>query len=237
MSDTDLLSTEAKPASVAFSPLPKGSASVIDSAVDLSAFAMADRVFQEMRQPLRELARRVRRLGPTDGGAMVLMSGSGAGTGCSTVTLALAAAASAEMPVLVIDADMKTTGLSRLLGQPLEFGWEDAVEGRCSFQKPLKYFDPQHNVAFLPLRQPLANPGELLAKTALRVWLPQVRQEYSLILVDGGSALETGKLWARWADVALLTCDARHASNRSAAWDGLEESGTHVLGIVERNDE
>lgn len=219
---------------VTFAPLPE------ETARGRADAARADRspvrqVVQDLRPELLDLARRARRIGPLDTGTLVLLAGCSRGAGCSTLALALAAAAAEETSVLVIDADMKNRGLSRAVDDPVAAGWEEAVRGQCSFEQPLRYTDVGRRVALLPLRQPVADPAELLARPAFRIWLPLLRQHNGLVVIDGGPVAEGGDAWSAWADVALLVCDARRPAGRERAqgWDRLEEGGTHVLGVVE----
>lgn len=224
---------ETKLASVSFTPLPgaEGERPV----VDFAGVAPVDSLLGALRQPLLELARRTRRLGPADTGAMLLLAGCGRGVGTSMLALALAGAAAAEMPVMLIDGDLGHPGLSEMLDQPAELGWEDAVRGLCDFDRPVQYADSNGRIAFLPLQRAVSDPGELMCKPALRVWLPQLRQDYGLIIVDGGSVFNTGSKWAPWVDVSMLACDARkkHVQDWAPAWDALEKGESHVLGILE----
>ena len=62
-----------------------------------------------------------------------------------------------------------------------------------------------------------------------------LRREHRLVVIDGGSVWEAGARWAPWVDTAVVVCDSREAGGDewAAAWDRLEEGGTHVLGIIE----
>lgn len=224
-----------KVSSVAFAPVTDEQASPAPTVVEFAELEPVNHILGELRQPLLELARRARRLGPVDSGAMLLLAGCGRGVGSSMLSLALAGAAASEMSVMLIDGDLNHPGLSEMLDLPPELGWEEAVRGRCPFDKPVQYADDAGVVSFLPLQQPVSDPGDLMSKPALRVWLPQLRQDYGLIIVDGGSVFNTGSKWAPWVDVSVLLCDARkkHLQDWAPAWDALEKGETHVLGVVE----
>jgi hypothetical protein len=65
-------------------------------------------------------------------------------------------------------------------------------------------------------------------------WLGRLRHEYGLVIMDAG-LVENAVGWGPWADTALIICDPSRACDAewTTAWDRLEESGTHVLGIIE----
>jgi Mrp family chromosome partitioning ATPase len=198
-------------------------------------YYLADRIVRELGQPLNDLAWRVRQFARTDRGACVLMTGNQRGTGCSTAAMALAAAAAADQSVLLIDGDLETRGLSARMRATPEAGWEDALQGFCPLDQVVHSIEPPPGFAFAPLRQTVTDPLLLLAEAALTVWQRQLRNDYDLILIDGGSVWNNGVQWALWVDAALIVCDANHKLGGAWAlgWDRLEEGGTAVLGIVE----
>lgn len=198
-----------------------------------AALELAERLVRAVGGRLRDIARRARKHAAEDTGALLLLTGNRGRAGASTLALALARAAAADMSVLLIDADLTGCGLSQTLCGRVTLGWEEALRGRCSFAQPLRYADPQRLVALLPLRQPVDDPNELLGKPALRVWMTQHRNDFDLIILDGGSLFGTGARWAAWCDCSLLVCDARHTADHAPCWDLLEEAGCQVLGIVE----
>ncbi len=220
--------------SVAFLPLVEGQTERNETPVDLSRFPMAQRIVTRLGNSLAQLARRARRLGPVDGGAVVLLTGCQAGVGCSTLALALAATAYQEERAALVDADFQQAGLTRQLSQPPEIGWEEMVQGR-RFEDTGRSLDSQGSLSFFPLGAPLADSAELLTSPGLAGWLARLRQDFALTFVDGGSLLTGGANWAPWVDSALVVCRSgpELAEDWARAWDQLEEGGTHVLGIIE----
>jgi Mrp family chromosome partitioning ATPase len=147
-------------------------------------------------------------------------------------TLARAAAGSAS--VLVVDGDLTRAGLSAPIQSELAWGWTDVVEGGCFIDQALCTV-PRQGVALLPLRRLPEDLDLVLAHAALPLWLTRLRQEFSLIVLDGGPLSESGSHWAKWVDSALLICDPSRTPvrSRAEAWDTLETAGAHVLGIIE----
>jgi Mrp family chromosome partitioning ATPase len=198
-------------------------------------FRLAERIVRELGPGLSELAWRTRQFSRRDRGTFVLLTGNQRGTGCTTVALALAAAAAVDQSVLLIDGDLDTRGLSTRMRATPEAGWEDVLQGFCPLDQAVYFIEPRPGFAFLPLRQPVADPVRLLAQPALAVWQKQLRYDYDLILLDGGSVWTTGGAWAPWIDGALVVGDANHklAAAWALGWDRLEEGGAAVLGMVE----
>jgi Mrp family chromosome partitioning ATPase len=225
----EAISSVAPESSVAFipaetAPAPAG-----------AGLALVDRMVQAIGRPLEELARRTRRVGPADQGAVVLLTGCRRGIGCTTVSLALATAAARDQAVLLIDGDLVERGLSVQLGLPAGFGWEDALADRCTLDEALHPAGPQAGWPVLPLRQTTPDPSDLLSHPVLAVWPTQLRRDYDLVFIDGGSVWDGGAAWAALADVVLMVCDSGQqlADDWAHGWDRLEESGAYVLGIVE----
>lgn len=219
--------------SVKFMPAPGGVAG--GEPADLRGMPHARQIVAELAQPLADLVRRVERLGPVSGGTVALIAGCGRGTGCTSVAAALAAVAAASRPTLLVDGDLTNPGLAPLAGLRSASGWDEAVRGECSIGQVLQYLDASRRLACLLLRRPAPRPDELLATAAARKWLSGLREDYGLVVVDGGSVWESGARWAPWADVSLLVCDSGRTApdDWARGWDRLEDGGSHVLGLVE----
>jgi Mrp family chromosome partitioning ATPase len=196
---------------------------------------LVDRILKEVGRPMQELIRRTRRLGPLDGGAVVLLTGCRPGAGCTTVAMAFASAAARENSVLLIDGDLSQRGLSAHLGLPVRFGWDDALADLCSLDEALHAAGAPLRCPVLPLRQAAGDLSGSLNPRVLAEWHAQVRRDFELVVIDGGPVWDSGAGWAPWADVAVLVCDSgqKLAEDWAAGWDRLEEGGACVLGIVE----
>jgi Mrp family chromosome partitioning ATPase len=228
-------SAERPVASVSFVPVQATAVPAAHGAVTFPGLPLVSRLLQELDEPLTRLARQARRAGPLGSAAVVLLAGCRAGVGCSTVALALAAAAARERPVLLLDAHLERAGLSGWLRQPPELGWEDAVGGRCSLEQAVLYPAGPGVLPFLPLRQPVADPGGFLRQPALRAWFVGLRRDHGLLLLDGGPVATLPAEWAHLVDGAFLVGvgGADAAAEWSEARDVLEERGLTVLGVVE----
>jgi Mrp family chromosome partitioning ATPase len=218
--------------SVAFEPRPGADIGLIPPA-DFSNLPVVHQILKRFYEPLSELSRRARRVGPVDRGTLVLLAGLHDGVGSSTMALALAAAATADGPTALVDADVRSRGLTQLFSPRPVAGWDDVVSGASFIEDAVHYIDSREALAFFPIR---AVVGDVFANghSGLTGWLGRLRQDHQLIIVDGGS-VPHGLHWASWVDAALIVRDpARSAdSDWTPVWDSMEEAGAHVLGIVE----
>jgi Mrp family chromosome partitioning ATPase len=155
--------------------------------------------------------------------------------GCTTVALALALAGAREHATAIIDGDLENRILSTYLGGAVEFGWDDAVLDGYSLEKTVQQHERTPGVAILPLRQPTLQPAGLFAQFGKKENRNSLRENYALIVVDGGPVWDSGVNWAPWVDVAMVVCDSEQklAEDWAPGWDVLEESGAQVVGIVE----
>jgi Mrp family chromosome partitioning ATPase len=189
----------------------------------------------ELGHSLEDVTRRVERLGPVSKGTVVLLTGCRRSAGCTVTAAALATAAAACRSVLLIDGDMSKPGLAEAAGLRPAFGWDEAVFRLCPLDQVIRHLDAGQQVPCLPLRQSVVRPEDLLTQAASQQWLARLRDEYRLIVIDGGAVGQSGALWAPYVDAALVVCDSGRtlADEWARAWDRLEEGGTHVLGIIE----
>ncbi len=169
---------EAESFSVAFEPR-MGALESLASPPVLSKFPIVQQIIDKLGQPLLELGRRARRVGPIDAGTIVLLAGCQEGVGCSTAALACAVMASLDGPTALIDADIPNSKseirnskpemgnskspssefhfvasrgrtLTELLVGQATVGWNDVVSGVAAIQEAVHHVDSREALAFLP---------------------------------------------------------------------------------------
>lgn len=224
--------TGVEPLSVTFEPRAVAANALMPPA-GFSDHPVVYGILKRFHEPLIELSRRALRVGPVDRGTLVLLAGLREGVGTSTMALAVAAAASGENPTALVDADLRSQGLSHFLTDRPTIGWDDVVSGTCFIEDAIRFLDSREALAFFPIRA----TSDVFAASrhpGLTGWLGRLRENYQLVILDGGS-VENGLRWAPWVDAALIVRDpARSADSEwTPAWDSMEEAGAHVLGIVE----
>lgn len=184
--------------------------------------------------PLADLARRARRLGPIESGAVVLLAGDRPGTGCTTVALALAAAAARERTTALVDGDLARAGLSKMLRHTGGTGWDETVSDPNGTGGAGESLVAGRPFTFFRLAKIPSDAGAHMALPGMAGWIDDLRGGYDLVVVDGGVAERSARWWAPWADVSLLVRDAgRGVRAGPSSGDMLTCGGVPILGAVE----
>ena len=137
---------------------------------------------------------------------------------------------------LVVDADLSGPMLARQLGFRPRFGLDDVIEDGRPLADAI-VDAPDDHIALLPLRAPVANPREFLARPAWACAMAKLRREYDLILVDGSplfAGLSAATLHSS-VDAAILVHHRALTGERALlrAREVLEAGGVPLLGLAE----
>jgi capsular exopolysaccharide synthesis family protein len=156
--------------------------------------------------------------------------------GRTTLVLTLARALARHPDrTLLMDADLTGPMLARLLGIHPDVGLDDVVEHDRAIADAL-IDSPNDHLTVLPMRSAVARPRDFLASPAWTCSLAWLRQEFDLILVDGGP-LFTGLSAAvlhRSVDAAVLVHHRGMTGERAVyrAREVLEAGGVPLLGLA-----
>jgi polysaccharide biosynthesis transport protein len=108
------------------------------------------------------------------------------GEGKTTVAANLAALVAASgRSVLLVDGDIRTSGISRMFGQSMGIGLREVLFGGAIWQDALRH-EASTGFAFLPSTFATDEPGagEIAATPAFRTILNEARQHYDLTIID-----------------------------------------------------
>lgn len=108
------------------------------------------------------------------------------GEGKSTVAANLAALVAASgRSVLLVDGDIRTSGLSRMFGQSMGVGLREVLFGRAVWQKALRR-EASTGLQFLPSNFATDEPGagEIAASPEFRNILTEARQHFDITIID-----------------------------------------------------
>ncbi len=120
-----------------------------------------------------------------DTAPVVMLTSSGPGEGKTSLAASIAASASqAELFVLLVDADMRRGGLTRMFGMAGRTGLSELL-GPDAPKTSGTIDNRILNLDFLPTGLRVASPTDLIASPAMRTWLDDMRQIYDLIVIDG----------------------------------------------------
>lgn len=151
----------------------------------------------------RALRTRLMRLRTAQGLRSVGITSAAQGEGktLTSFNLALSCAQLQEMRVLVMDGDMRSRGLTRLLGSPEGPGLSDVLSGQAEPRQAILATDSP-NLYVMCSGIPSSPPAELLASTRWQELMNWCNETFKLTLVDSPPALSL-------TDVELITgaCD------------------------------
>jgi capsular exopolysaccharide synthesis family protein len=104
--------------------------------------------------------------------------------GKTTVACRLAAAmARSSARVLLIDGDLRHSGVHRMLGLSAQRGLADWLEHREEVASVLRRIEP-HDFFYLPAGEARSNPGELLRHAALAEFLTATAAGFDWVVID-----------------------------------------------------
>jgi non-specific protein-tyrosine kinase len=176
------------------------------------------------------------RLDPETGSRVVLVTSAVPGEGKSTTVCNLAAAiARSGRRVVVVDADLRRSGLTHLLGLRSDTG----LTGVLTRQAPLgQALQTCERGAFdvLPSGPPSPQPTDLLSSEAMRQLLAGLRADYAVVLIDSPALLPVadGAALAPATDGVLLVCRYHQTSESEvrAAVEALHAVSANLIGTV-----
>ena len=157
--------------------------------------------------------------------------------GKTTVSANLAYALAVDgFRVLVIDADLRTRGLSEMMGLEDEKAGLATVlmQGGPPFEVPA-WHDKEANVWVVAAGRSDVGPAELLGQPTFGVLMNWLREEFDVVIIDSPPLLPVtdGSLIAREVDDVLLTVGQRSTADQVAKARGtLDNIGIAPTGTI-----
>jgi len=156
---------------------------------------------------------------------VVTSSAQGEGKTLTIFNLALCYAKIENWPVLVVDADLRTRGLSILAGDPESPGLAEVLEKDCSYQSAVLRTDVP-SLYILPAGETTASPSELFSGPRWKEFIGWAAESFRLVLVDSPPALNL-------ADFELIAAPCESVMVVTRARKTARESLTKVLAQVD----
>ena len=100
---------------------------------------------------------------------------------------------------LLIDANLRTPGQSRLFGLKSTLGLSDVLAGRCDTQDAVNGIDAFENLYVIAGGVPPPNPQELLSRLEFSYLIETASSGFDIVIVDTPPILE-------YADAQLISC-------------------------------
>ena len=156
---------------------------------------------------------------------VVTSSAQGEGKTLTIFNLALCYAKIENWPVLVVDADLRTRGLSILAGDPDSPGLAEILEKDGSYQSAVLRTDIP-SLYVLPAGETTASPSELFSGPRWKEFIGWAAESFRLVLVDSPPALNL-------ADFELIAAPCESVMIVARARKTARESLTKVLAQVD----
>jgi protein-tyrosine kinase len=158
--------------------------------------------------------------------SLVVSSASqGEGKTLTSFNLALCYANIQNWPVLAVDADLRTRGLSRLLGDPDSPGLAGVLEGTCDSAAAVLRTDIP-GLCVLPAGETNSSASELFSGANWKEFMGWASETFRLVIVDSPPALNL-------ADFELIMAPCESAVIVVRARTTARESLTKVLAQVD----
>lgn len=184
--------------------------------------------FRTLRSRLYQL-REVRKL------SVVAVSSAMPGEGKTFVSanLAYVFAKQHERRVLLIDADLRQSTMSALLGTPSFPGLSDYIADNRSLEEVIHRGD-QQNLFFLPSGRADQHPGELIASHKLQQLIEMLRPLFDWIVIDTPPVIPVSdaSILAGLCDGVLLVVNAGSTDVDLASRAKTEFKSETLLGVV-----
>ena len=166
--------------------LPQGNNRVDIDPMSTSHFVLSgNRSGHYAMEAYRALRTRLMRLQAVKGLRSIVLSSAMPGDGktVTTMNLGICCAQLHEMPILLIDADLRSRRLSQYLGQPLAPGLAEVLRGEARFEDVvLRTENP--NLYVLAAGSPAGSPPELFTGKVWGELMARCNEQFKMVLVD-----------------------------------------------------
>ena len=164
---------------------------------------------------------------------VVSSAAQGEGKTLTAFNLALCYARMENFPLLIVDADLRGQGLSRLLGEPDSPGLAKILEGGCDYQSAILATDFAGLYA-LPAGSGVSSPPELFSGLKWSEFMGWATETFRLVIVDSPPVLNMAdfELLMGSCDSAILVVRSRKTLSASLSRILAEVDPSKLAGVV-----
>lgn len=165
------------------------------------------------------------------------LTSSQAAEGKSTTTVILAELfANLGRKTLLIDADLRRPSVAKLLDvERPTLGLVEVVLGHCSLEDAI-IKGVHENLDIVPVGAIPTNPADILSSDEFREFIGQMREKYSLVLIDSCPVmgLADAPILSRVADYTIFVLEANRVpfSQARTAARRITSVGSEILGVI-----
>lgn len=162
----------------------------------------------------------------------------GEGKTLTVFNLGLCYANIQNWPVLLVDADLRSRGLSNLLGDPETSGLAGVLEGSCEYQSAILHTDVP-SLYVLPAGETTTSPPELFSRPNWKEFIGWASETFRLVIVDSPPALNLAdfELITASCESALLVVRARKTPREYLARLLAQVEPKKLAGVVFNSSE
>ncbi|HWR17308.1 MAG TPA: CpsD/CapB family tyrosine-protein kinase [Terriglobales bacterium] len=167
-------------------------------------FEHDDELTQGVVEAYRGLRTRIARIQATQGLTTLVISSAvkGEGKSYTALNLALCCAQLRNANVLLVDADLRTAGVSRNLAAHERTGLSEVLEGKARYAEAILKTDLS-NLFVLPAGTSNVPPPELFASSAWKEFISWTNETFRLVIIDATPVLPLADY-----DLIAAPCDA-----------------------------
>jgi capsular exopolysaccharide synthesis family protein len=166
----------------------------------------------------------------------ILVTSSVENEGKTLVSLNLAVAfAQMGKKVLIVDADLRRSGVHKVLGMPGGLGLSDVLTGQGEPELAVSKMDVP-GLSIMTAGNPPENPAELLHSPAMKGMLDWATKTFDLVIIDSPplTSVTDASLIARHVEGVILVSRSHKTRKGVVARSGriLVETKAHIIGAV-----
>jgi len=195
---------------------------------------------QSAEESYRALRTRLLRLHTAGGLRSVVITSSipGEGKTLTSLNLALSCSQLHDMRILLVDGDIRTSGLTRSLGIAPMPGLADVLSGQGTAESVV--LETNHpNLFFCGAGSAMEPPAELFAGQRWQEFIERCSESFKLVLVDSPPILNLAdvELMTAACDGVLLVVRARHTRRDVLQKSASQIDAQKLLGVVYNGSE
>jgi capsular exopolysaccharide synthesis family protein len=190
---------------------------------------------QSAVEAYRTLRTRLVRQQTKNGARSLVVSSAAQGEGktLTSFNLALCYANIQNWPVLLVDADLRTGGLSSLLGDPESPGLGGILEGNSTYQNAILRTDCP-SLYVLPSGDTTSSPPELFAAPNWKEFIGWASETFRLVIIDSPPIMNLAdfELISAACESAMLVVRARKTDRRALSRVLAQVDPKKLAGLV-----
>jgi capsular exopolysaccharide synthesis family protein len=164
---------------------------------------------------------------------VVSSAAQGEGKTLTAFNLALCYSQIEDWPVLLVDADLRTRGLTRLLGEAESRGLAGILGGHCEFPTEVLRTDIP-DLYFLPAGEANRSPTELFSRENWKEFMGWASETFRLVIVDSPPTLTVSdfELIMAHCESVLMIVQARRTARESLTQVLAQVDPRKMAGVV-----